>query len=55
LDLLQNPRKAEDMAKAARRLVCEEYSWDSRARMYEELYLRVKQERIGRPGPSPDQ
>jgi glycosyltransferase involved in cell wall biosynthesis len=52
LDLLKNPRKAEDMAKTARRLVCEKYSWDSRAHIFEELYLQVKQERIGQPGRS---
>jgi glycosyltransferase involved in cell wall biosynthesis len=45
LHLLKNPAKAEEMAKAARKLVCEKYSWESRARAYEELYLQVKEER----------
>lgn len=49
LHLLKNPRKAEEMAKAARKLVCEKYSWESRARAYEELYHQVKAERQKRP------
>ena len=45
LYLRKNPAKADEMAKAARKLVCEKYSWESRARAYEELYQQVKEER----------
>jgi len=45
LDLLRNPNKAEEIAKSARKLVCEKYSWESRALVYEELYQKVKEER----------
>ncbi len=48
LDLMKNPAKAESMAKAARQLVCEKYSWDSRGRAYEELYQQVQDERRSR-------
>ena len=50
VDLLRHPQRAEKMAAAGRRLVEQEYSWESRARMYEELYARVIAERIGNPG-----
>jgi glycosyltransferase involved in cell wall biosynthesis len=49
LDLMRNPAKAEAMAKAARKLVCEKYSWESRARAYEDLYQQVQEERRSRP------
>jgi glycosyltransferase involved in cell wall biosynthesis len=49
LDLMRNPAKADAMAKAARKLVCEKYSWESRARAYEDLYQRVQEERRSRP------
>ena len=45
VDLLRHPDKAAQMAQAARELVEQEYSWESRARAYEELYERVIQER----------
>jgi len=48
LDLLRNPKKAAELGKAARKLVCEKYSWESRARMYEDLYQRVGEERRSR-------
>jgi len=49
LDLMKNPARAETMAKAARKLVCEKYSWESRARAYEDLYQQVQEERRSRP------
>jgi glycosyltransferase involved in cell wall biosynthesis len=54
LDLLSNPDHAEEMARAARRLVEERYSWESRARAYEELYERARQgdHQGGAQGPS---
>ncbi len=48
LELLRNPTKAEQLGKAARRLVCGKYSWESRAQMYEELYQQVIDERRSR-------
>jgi glycosyltransferase involved in cell wall biosynthesis len=45
VDLLRHPEKAAQMAQAARELVEQKYSWESRARAYEELYERVIQER----------
>ena len=45
LELLRDPGKAETMAKAGRQLVEEQYSWDSRARMFEDLYRQVIEER----------
>lgn len=48
LDLLKSPTKAEQLAKAARELVCEKYCWDSRARAYEELYQRAIEQRYAR-------
>jgi polysaccharide biosynthesis protein PslH len=45
--LLKHPAKAEEIASAGRRLVCEKYSWESRARDFEELYRRVIEERSG--------
>lgn len=49
LDLMKNPARAETMAKAARNLVCEKYSWESRAQAYEALYQQVQEERRSRP------
>lgn len=49
VDLLRHPEKADRMAQAARELVEQKYSWESRARAYEELYERVIQERRGNP------
>src|ERR1700687_672767 len=43
LRLLRNPDSAEQIAQAARLLVVEKYSWESRARAYEELYERTRQ------------
>lgn len=45
VDLLRHPEKAEQIARAARQLVEEKYSWESRARAYEDLYERVIKER----------
>ncbi len=45
VDLLRHPEKADQMAQAARELVEEKYSWESRAHAYEALYERVIQER----------
>jgi polysaccharide biosynthesis protein PslH len=43
--LLHDPARAETMAHAGRELVERHYSWESRARAYEDLYERVIQER----------
>lgn len=43
VDLMLHPEKAEALAKAARQLVCEKYSWASKAQAYEELYRKVIQ------------
>ncbi len=45
LDLLRHPQRAEEMAQAGRDLVVEQYSWESRARSFEELYQQVIEER----------
>ena len=45
VDLLQTPRRAEQLARAGRDLVEAEYSWESRARAYEDLYQQVMKER----------
>jgi glycosyltransferase involved in cell wall biosynthesis len=45
VELLRHPEIADQMAQAARELVEQKYSWESRARAYEELYERVIQER----------
>ena len=45
LDLLSQPDRAEQLATNARQLVEEKYSWDSRAKMFEELYEDVINER----------
>ncbi|MGA2992523.1 MAG: glycosyltransferase [Candidatus Korobacteraceae bacterium] len=41
VDLLQNPRRAEELASAAYHFVKERFSWDARAREYEDLYREV--------------
>lgn len=38
LELLRNPAKAAELASAGRMLAREEYSWESRAHAFEELY-----------------
>lgn len=43
--LLQEPARAGRMAQAGRELVEEQYSWESRARAYEDLYQQVIKER----------
>lgn len=48
VDLLQHPARAAELARAGRELVENEYSWESRARAYEELYQQVIEERAGR-------
>lgn len=45
IELFKEPSKAEQLGQAARRLVLENYSWESRARTYEELYRTVIAER----------
>jgi glycosyltransferase involved in cell wall biosynthesis len=45
LNLLQNPEFAERIARAGRALVREEYTWEARARAFEDLYEQVIQER----------
>lgn len=49
LEFMKNPVRAKTMARAARKLVCEKYSWDSRAHAYENLYQQVQEERRSRP------
>lgn len=44
-ELFRQPAKAEQIATAARLLILERYSWESRARTYEELYQAVIAER----------
>jgi glycosyltransferase involved in cell wall biosynthesis len=48
VDLLEHPARAEQLTRAGRELVETEYSWESRARAYEELYQQVIKEREGR-------
>lgn len=48
VDLLRYPEKAEQIAQAGRKLVEEKYSWESRAKTYEELYQQVIEERQSR-------
>ena len=43
--LLRDPARADRMAQAGRDLVEDTYSWESRARAYEELYEQVIKER----------
>jgi glycosyltransferase involved in cell wall biosynthesis len=45
VELLRNPLRAEEIASAGRGLVEEKYSWESRARMYEQLYAELMAER----------
>ena len=45
VDLLRHPEKAEQIAQAARQLMEQKYSWESRARAYEDLYEQVIEER----------
>jgi polysaccharide biosynthesis protein PslH len=45
LDLLRHPEKADRIAQAGRELVEEKYSWESRARAYEQLYQQIIEER----------
>jgi glycosyltransferase involved in cell wall biosynthesis len=44
--LLRNPERAGMMARAGRELVEDQYSWESRARAYEDLYEEVIAERV---------
>jgi len=48
VSLLKDPARADRMAQAGRDLVEEKYSWESRARVYEELYEQVIKERKSR-------
>jgi glycosyltransferase involved in cell wall biosynthesis len=45
INLLRNPARAEEIARAGRKLVEEKYSWESRACAYEQLYGQVIEER----------
>jgi glycosyltransferase involved in cell wall biosynthesis len=45
VSLMRDPERAARMAQAGRDLVKEKYSWESRARAYEELYEQVIKER----------
>ncbi len=45
LNLLRHPELAERLAQAARQLVCEKYSWESRATAYECLYQQAIEKR----------
>ncbi len=49
VELLRNPQKADRMAQAGRELVEEKYSWESRARAYEQLYQQIVGERRAAP------
>jgi glycosyltransferase involved in cell wall biosynthesis len=46
VELLRHPERGEKMAGAGRRLVERDYSWESRAQAYEDLYQRVIDERL---------
>jgi glycosyltransferase involved in cell wall biosynthesis len=47
LELLRDPKQSERLGRTARELVCEKYSWDWRARAYEELYgLAIERHRL---------
>ena len=48
VDLLRNPKRAEQIAQEGRKLAEEKYSWESRARAFEELYRVVIAERRSR-------
>jgi glycosyltransferase involved in cell wall biosynthesis len=41
LDLLHDPQRGEEMGRAARQLVEEDFSWESRAESFEGLYLEA--------------
>jgi glycosyltransferase involved in cell wall biosynthesis len=41
LELLRNPKRAREIARAGREFVVENYSWESRAAAYEQIYERV--------------
>ncbi len=41
LELLRNPQRAREIARAGREFVVENYSWESRAAAYEQIYQRV--------------
>ncbi len=45
VDLFKHPERTEALARAGRALVEAEYSWESRARAYEDLYQRIIEER----------
>jgi glycosyltransferase involved in cell wall biosynthesis len=45
VDLLRNPDKARQLANAARTLMETAYSWEARARTYEDLYSKIIAER----------
>lgn len=45
IELFKQPTKAEQLGRAARQLVLESYSWESRAQAYENLYQTVIAER----------
>jgi hypothetical protein len=43
--LLRNPERCAEMAQAARSLILEKYSWESRARAFEDIYRQIFAER----------
>jgi polysaccharide biosynthesis protein PslH len=45
LDLLNNPPHAQELGRAARQFVEENFSWESRARSFERLYLQAIENR----------
>ena len=49
VDLLRHPEKADRIGQAGRELVEEKYSWESRARAYEQLYQQIMEERETAP------
>lgn len=48
VNLLRDPARAEQLAASGRQLVEQHYSWESRARAYEDLYQEVIAERTTR-------
>jgi glycosyltransferase involved in cell wall biosynthesis len=49
INLLRSPERAQEIGQAARKLVEEKYSWESRAAAYEQLYRQVIEERASFP------
>src|SRR4029077_10894541 len=47
IDLLSHPEKAQQIALAAREFVCSNYSWESRAKAFEELFAAARKRADG--------